>query len=113
MICLMKIIKTNLYLSALKKLKITDAEEGVLISELAENPKKGDVIPNSGGFRKIRMAFGGRGKSKGARVIYFYVVQVLDNADIIYLVMAYSKNQKVNLTSSELKQLRELAKELK
>lgn len=109
----MKIRKTNLYLSALKKLKITDAEEGVLIGELAENPKKGDVIPNSGGFRKIRMAFGGRGKSKGARVIYFYVVQVSDNADIIYLVMAYSKNQKVNLTSSELKQLRELAKELK
>jgi hypothetical protein len=38
---------------------------------LALNPEVGDVIPRSGGCRKIRWAVEGRGKRGGVRVIHF------------------------------------------
>lgn len=109
----MKFRKTSYYISSLKKAKVSEQDEAKLLSELAENPLKGDVIPNSGGFRKIRMSISGRGKRSGARVIYLYVITATEDDDVIYLVMAYAKNQKTNLTASELKTLRELSKEIR
>jgi hypothetical protein len=41
------------------------------ITWIAANPTAGDVIPGSGGCRKVRWASSGRGKRGGARVIYF------------------------------------------
>ena len=38
---------------------------------IAQNPLSGDVIPGLQGIRKIRFAFGGRGKRGGGRAIYF------------------------------------------
>ena len=38
---------------------------------LALNPESGDVIPGSGGLRKLRWIRTGRGKRGGVRVIYF------------------------------------------
>jgi hypothetical protein len=40
-----------------------------LRSDLAGNRLLGDVIPGSGGLRKVRMAGGGRGKQGGFRVV--------------------------------------------
>jgi len=39
---------------------------------LARNPECGAVIPGTGGVRKVRIALEGRGKSGGARVIYYF-----------------------------------------
>lgn len=109
----MKFNKTAAYVSACKKAKISAQDENRLLDELAKNPTKGDVIPNSGGFRKVRMAINGRGKRGGARVIYMYVITTTENDDdIVYLVMIYAKNEKTNLTADELKILRALAKEM-
>ncbi len=90
----MKFRRTSYYVSSLKKAKISEQNEMKLLAELAENPQKGDVIPNSGGFRKVRMSIGNKGKRSGARVIYLYVISATENDDVIYLVMAYAKNQK-------------------
>ena len=46
-------------------------EKSELISFLAENPTAGDVIPETGGVRKVRFAASGKGKRGGARVIYY------------------------------------------
>jgi hypothetical protein len=54
------------------------------------------------------MATDGQGKSGGARVIYF-----LATAEIIYLVLAYPKNAKDNLSNSEKSELKKLVKLLK
>ena len=51
----------------------TQAEMIELQDELIKNPYKGNLVKGTGGARKIRMRFQGRGKSGGARVIYYYV----------------------------------------
>ena len=49
-----------------------ESDRAELVGFLAANPKAGDLIPEAGGVRKIRWALPGRGKSGGARVIYYY-----------------------------------------
>ena len=53
--------------------RIMDEEErGLLVDYLARNPLAGDLIPGTGGVRKLRWALEGRGKRGGARVVYYY-----------------------------------------
>jgi hypothetical protein len=58
-----------------------------LQSTLVVRPDAGDLIPRSGGLRKIRVAASGRGKRGGARVIYYWVVA----KDQIYMLLAYAR----------------------
>lgn len=76
---------------------------------LIDRPDAGDVIPGSGGVRKLRWAAKGKGKRGGARIIYLYVVV----AARIYLMRCYVKNVKTDLTADEKKQLRQIAAHLK
>jgi hypothetical protein len=76
---------------------------------LIERPDAGDVIPGSGGIRKLRWAAQGKGKRGGARIIYVYVVI----AARIYLLRCYGKNVKTDLTAAEKKELRQIAAHLK
>ena len=76
---------------------------------LADHPDAGDVIPGSGGARKLRWAAKGKGRRGGARIIYLYAV--VDAR--IYLMRCYAKNVKTNLTADEKKQLRQIAAHLK
>ncbi|CDG18959.1 type II toxin-antitoxin system RelE/ParE family toxin [Xenorhabdus doucetiae] len=100
-------IETPLFTRQIKQIA-TDDELKELQRELIESPDKGDLIRGTGGLRKIRMAIGSQGKSGSARVIYFLATE-----DIIYLVMAYPKNTKDNLTDAEKIALRKLTKLLK
>jgi hypothetical protein len=77
---------------------------------LLEDPRRGQVIERTGGFRKVRFARPSRreGKSVGTRVIYY----LLDRRDRIYLLLIYSKTVKDDLTRAEENELRKLAREL-
>ena len=77
----------------------TDEEFQALQQELMANPEKGDSIPGAGGARKVRMAIGNRGKSGGARVIYYVRV----SRDRIFLLDIYGKSEKSDLTPQERK----------
>ena len=46
-------------------------EKCELIAYLARNPLDGEVLPGTGGVRKLRFASSGRGKRGGARIIYY------------------------------------------
>jgi hypothetical protein len=70
--------------------------------DLLKDPKKGAVIPQTGGLRKVRMKLPGRGKSGGARVIYLHI----EERDIIVLFYVYTKAQSENLTPDQQKRLR-------
>ncbi len=72
--------------------------------ELLADPKVGDVMQGTGGVRKMRFAFEHRGKSGGVRVIYvdFEVYEK------IYLLTAYTKNEKENLTKKERSEIKQL-----
>jgi len=80
----------------------TQAELDDFINWIAANPDAGDVIPGSGGCRKVRWAAPGRGKRGGARVIYFNVRE-----QIIWLLMVYTKNKFDNLSPAFLAELRQ------
>jgi len=86
----------------------TDGIEALAVY-LINHPDAGDVIPGSGGARKLRWAAKGKGKRGGARIIYLYVVI----AARIFLIRCYTKNVKADLTADEKKQLRQMAAHLK
>ena len=76
-------------------------------SELAVNPGAGTVIRGGGGIRKIRVAVGSRGKSGGARVVYYWAVR----RDVILLLCVYAKNESANLTAQQTARLAFAVKE--
>ena len=67
--------------------------------ELTNNPEVGDVMPDTGGFRKFRWADPRRGKGRrgGLRIIYYYF---LSDSQIL-LAMIYDKNEAADLTPKE------------
>ena len=75
----------------------SDDEKMELVSFLSIHPLAGDLIPGTGGVRKLRFAASGRGKRGGARVIYYY----LDEDLPLYALLAYPKNAKVDLSPTE------------
>ena len=71
---------------------------------LVAHPDAGQVIPKSGGLRKLRVAAKGQGKRGGARVIYYWFVA----HDRILMLDIYAKNEKEDLSAGELRQMRTL-----
>ena len=80
-----------------------EAERGEFCAWLAQNPNAGDVIPGSGGCRKVRWMRRGVGKSGGVRVIYF---NRLENG-VIYLMVIYAKSVRGNIPAHILKAIKE------
>ena len=80
-----------------QKLGLGDNELRQLQEVLLENPKTGAVIQGTKGLRKIRIAFEGQGKRGSGRVAYVdFAVH-----EVVYLITAYSKNEKDNLSKAE------------
>jgi mRNA-degrading endonuclease RelE of RelBE toxin-antitoxin system len=57
---------------ALAEKHLSEEERREIIDYLAEHPLAGDVLQGTGGIRKLRWGKGGRGKSGGVRVIYYF-----------------------------------------
>ncbi len=75
---------------------------------MLKNPQAGDVVTGTGGLRKYRFRLPNRGKSGGARVLYVDFVVY----EKIYLITAYSKSDKENLTISECQEIRRMIQKL-
>jgi len=75
---------------------------------VAADPECGEVIQGTGGFRKVRVARSGMGKRGGARAIYI----LRGDGFPIFLIAAYAKNEKENLTKQERNQLARHADEI-
>lgn len=96
--------ETTAFTQGVSKLKAED-QCHELKEELARDPAKGDLLRGTGGFRKVRMRLPGRGKSGGARVIYYY----LSADEVVYLISLYAKNVQENLTAKQTNQLKKLS----
>jgi len=111
---------------------LTERERSELVSFLAPNPGAGDIIPETGGARKLRWRAQGRGERGGARAIYYYHDQSLP----LFLLnvflgtrakrsveakqfpirlevcaphsLRFAKNEKANLTRAERNEIKEL-----
>ena len=80
----------------------SDSEREAFVSWIAVNPEAGDVIPGTKGLRKVRWSRAGMGKSGGARVIYF---NLLERGEV-NLMLVYAKAKFDNLSAAFLLQLR-------
>lgn len=105
---LITIAETPLFVRQAQKVW-TEAEREEFVNYIAGDPEAGDVIPETGGVRKIRWSMEGAGKRGGARVIYFYH----DAGRPLYLLMVYAKARKEDLSSDEKRTVRSLAAVLK
>ena len=83
---------------------LTDDEYAALQAFLAAHPEAGDVMPGTGGFRKLRWSDDRRGKGKrgGLRVIYYFLTQ--DHQ--VWLFTLFGKGEADDLTPEQKRQLR-------
>ena len=102
------VAETRIFVRAAEKLW-SEPERNDLIDHLARNPEAGDVIPGTGGVRKLRWGRMGSGKRGGARVIYFYYRP--DRP--LYLLMVYAKAQATDLAPDEKQAVAALAAAIK
>ena len=86
-----------------------ESERIAFISYIAENYEVGDLIRGTAGLRKIRWTRPGIGKRGGVRVIYYFY----DQGAPVFLVTAFAKNEKEDLTPDDRKYLTALIEILK
>jgi hypothetical protein len=92
----MAVVETERFLKDVEPL-LSDEERERLVAFMGANPEAGKILPETGGVRKVRWALAGRGKRGGARVIYYYHSERLP----LFLLTAYPKNEKANLSKAE------------
>lgn len=96
------VIETADYLADAEDAGLSRAEREEIVAFLSENPTAGDLIPGSGGARKVRFAGRGKGKSGGYRVITYF-----GGIDIpLFLLNIFAKGDRVNLSKAEVNALR-------
>ena len=92
-----------------KAMNLTDDDLRRLENLIPENPELGDVMQGTGGLRKLRFSFSDRGKSGSSRVCYINIVR----KEKIFLITAYPKNVKDNLSKAERNNIKQLVEILK
>lgn len=99
----MTVVETERFLRDAKPL-MPESDRAELVAFVAANPEAGDVMPETGGIRKLRWGLSGRGKRGGARVIYYYHGERLP----VFLLAAYAKNERANLSNAERNAMKKL-----
>ena len=80
----------------------SEDERGEFAAYIADFPDAGDVVPQSGGIRKVRWRRAGTGKSGGVRIIYF----TRTTEEEVVLLLIYAKSKTDNITAAKLKEIR-------
>ncbi len=96
------IVEMEAFTRQAKMLRIMDEELDFIKLFVGLNPSAGNVVPGTGGARKIRIPLRGRGKSGDFRVITFY-----SGANIpVFLIDIYSKRERENITQARKNSIR-------
>lgn len=101
------VVETRAYLSQASG-SLSEVERDTAVQAIARNPTIGDLVPDGGGIRKMRLAIGGRGKRGGARVIYYYHSLTIP----VFLLAVFAKNERSDLSAKERRSLASAVKEL-
>jgi mRNA-degrading endonuclease RelE of RelBE toxin-antitoxin system len=94
------VVETEEFLADVKGV-LSEDEHDALIQYVAQYPKAGDLIPRTGGLRKLRWAAGGKGRRSGSRVIYYF-----HNMEVpVFLMAIYAKAAQTDLSPAQRKAL--------
>ena len=96
-------VETPEFVSRARRL-FNDAERSELVDFLASHPAAGDLMPETGGARKIRWRARSKGKRGGARVITFYAGRNFP----VFLLTVFGKGEKADLSKAERSELRQV-----
>ena len=88
---------------------LSDDEYTALQWFLCNQPTAGDVIPRTGGARKMRWKQKGQGKRGGLRVIYFHH----SGEEELWMLALYAKSEQEDLSTTDKKILKRLIEEIK
>jgi len=98
------VVETPTYLAVANKL-FSEEERSDIVALVAADPECGDLVRGTGGFRKVRVARKGMGKSGGARVVYIWRNETFP----VFLITVFPKNEKENLSMAERNALKKRA----
>jgi len=100
--------ETDVFTRAITTL-LSDVEYAELQGALVVDPEAGAVIKETGGLRKLRWSQQRRGKGKrgGVRVIYYWYA----SGSLVYMLLAYSKDERDDLSPAQKKVLVKLVRE--
>ncbi|MEA2905577.1 MAG: hypothetical protein QOI12_2964 [Alphaproteobacteria bacterium] len=99
------VVETARFLASAEREGINEDERASMVAFLAEHPAAGNIIPATGGARKVRVAGRGKGKSGGYRVITFYVREDLP----VFLIDVYGKGTRSDISMAERHAIRKWA----
>ncbi len=102
-------IEVPLFTKRWKEIGLDDDELRMLQIMLLKDPESGPVMEGTGGIRKVRYPLENRGKSGSVRVCYTDFAEY----EVIYLITAFEKIDRENLTAEEKNVLKKLVKSLK
>ena len=103
----MTVVETAEFLTRTKQL-MSESARAEFVAFIGASPEAGDVVPGTGGVRKVRWGLVGRGKRGGARIVYYFHNHLLP----LFLLSAYPKNQKANLSEAERNAMKRLVSAL-
>lgn len=96
------IVETPTFKKDVEKL-LSESEREALCAWLAAHPKAGKVVPKSGGLRKVRWGYQGKGTRGGARIIYYNRL----NCGEIWLLVIYAKKTPHNIPAHILRAIKD------
>ncbi len=102
----MVFLETSIFTRQVMKL-LSDSEYSELQQALLDNPEKGAIMQNTGGLRKLRWRYGGRGKGGGIRTIYYFA----KSDEKILMLYMFKKSGQDDLTNEQRKILRKIVEE--
>lgn len=106
----MKVVRTKSFDQDMARIGATEEDIAALSGDLSANPEAGDRVIGLRGVRKVRFGLPSRniGKRGGGRAIYLLVVR----EEVIFLIMAFAKNEQSDLSSRQRRQVLAFLEEL-
>jgi hypothetical protein len=98
------VLLTSVFEAHAKAAGLTEDELMAIVTALAMTPLQGDLIPGTGGVRKVRFRRQGGGKSGGYRTYHFYAGDDVP----LFLLGLVSKGQRADLNQAERNAVRQL-----
>jgi hypothetical protein len=96
------VVETPAFLASAEEEGLSPEDRQRIVDHIAHNPKAGELMPGTGGARKVRFAGRSKGKNGGYRVVTFF-----GGDDIpVFLIDVYGKDTQANLSKTERNELR-------